>query len=149
MKICLAASAGGHLSQLLALAPVWEGHTVAWITSLEVGSDRLRKQGTTYVVGEGNRNHPLLILRMAWGCLRAIWVERPDLVLSTGAAPGLLACLFGRLLGARAIWVDSIANTPKMSLSGRLARHFVSQTFCQWPDVAARYPGVEYAGEVI
>lgn len=149
MKICLAASSGGHLSQLLALAAAWEGHTVVWITSLEVGSDRLRKQGTTYVVGEGNRNHPVLIAKMAWGCLQAIRLERPEIILSTGAAPGLLACLFGRLQGAKVIWVDSIANSKKMSLSGRLVRFFACRVFSQWPEVAALYSGVEYAGEVI
>ena len=146
MKICLAASAGGHLSQLLALTPACEGHTIVWITSLEVGADKLRKQGTTYVVVEGNREQPLLILQMAWGCLRAIWLERPEVVVSTGAAPGLLACAFGRLLGAQVIWVDSIANTPRMSLSGRMARWFSSRTFTQWPEVATRYSNVEYAG---
>ncbi len=86
---------------------------------------------------------------MAWGCFYAVWRERPEVVLSTGAAPGLLACLFGRILGAKVIWVDSIANTRKMSLSGRLVRPIAHRVLSQWPDVAARYHGVEYAGEVL
>ena len=149
MKICLVASAGGHLSQLQALSKAWEGHQVCWITSLEVGADRLRAQGPTYVVGECNRNHPFLMLRVLSQCFSAIARERPQVVVSTGAAPGILSCLIGRLLGARVVWVDSIANTQKLSLSGRLVRPFAHLVMSQWPEVAAKYPGVEYAGEVI
>ncbi len=149
MKICLVASAGGHLSQLQTLSKVWAGLSVVWITSLEVGAGRLRKEGPTYVVGECNRNQPLNAIRVAVRCFRAVWRERPHVILSTGAAPGLLACLFGRLLGARVVWVDSIANTKRLSMSGRLVRPIAHLTLSQWPEVAARNRGVEYAGEVL
>jgi UDP-N-acetylglucosamine transferase subunit ALG13 len=148
-KICLVASAGGHMTQLLILSKAWEGRSVVWITSQEVGTDRLRKQGPTYVVGEGNRNQPLKIITIAWRCCRAVWRERPTVVLSTGAAPGLIACVVGRLVGARVIWVDSIANTKRLSMSGRFVRPFADLVLSQWPEVAAKMPGVEYAGEVI
>lgn len=149
MKVCLVASAGGHLAQLQALAAAYEGFPVVWVTSLEVGADRLRKQGRTYVVGECNRQQPINTLCVLWRCWRLVWIERPDVVLSTGAAPGFLVCLFGRLLGARVVWVDSIANARKMSLSGRMIRPFAHLVLSQWPEVAAKYPNVEYAGETL
>jgi UDP-N-acetylglucosamine:LPS N-acetylglucosamine transferase len=149
MKLCLVASAGGHLAQLQALAKAYEGFKVCWVTSLEVGADRLRKQGTTYVVGECNRLQPLNTLRVMAHCWRLVRIERPDVVLSTGAAPGLLVCLFARLRGARIVWVDSIANTRKLSMSGRMVRPWAHLILSQWPEVAAKYPNVEYAGETL
>jgi len=47
------------------------------------------------------------------------------------------------------IWVDSIANAEKLSMSGRMIRPFADVILSQWPDVAAKYPKVEYAGELI
>ncbi len=104
--------------------------------------------GNVYVVGEGNRNHPLLIGRMAVRCALAIARERPDFVISTGAAAGCLACAFGKLSGARVLWLDSIANTERLSLSARIVRRFADVCLTQWPNVAAKY-GVEHAGAVL
>ena len=41
--------------------------------------------------------------------------ERPDVVVSTGAAPGYFALRFGRLFGARTLWLESIANVEELS----------------------------------
>ena len=42
IKICLAASAGGHLSQLLSLADCWAGKDIFFVTTMEV----VRPNGT-------------------------------------------------------------------------------------------------------
>jgi UDP-N-acetylglucosamine:LPS N-acetylglucosamine transferase len=149
MKICLAASAGGHLSQLLLIAEVWKGRDIFFVTSLDVAAPNLQKQGKTYVVGECNREHPLKTLSVLCKCFWIVLRERPKVVISTGAAPGFLICFWGKLCGARIIWVDSIANAKKMSMSGRIVRFFADLILSQWPDVAEKYPNVEYAGELI
>jgi len=148
-KICLVASAGGHMSQLLRLASAWEGYETVEITTTEHVRLSLERYGRVYVVGECNREHPLRVLQVAWRCLRAIWRERPAVVISTGAAAGCLCCYWAKLFGAKVIWVDSIANTKKLSMSGRMVRPFAELILSQWPEVARRYPNVEYAGEVI
>ena len=47
---------------------------------------------------------------------------RPDVVISTGAAPGAFALFFGKLFGAKTIWIDGIASTSKLSMSGKITR---------------------------
>ena len=42
LKICLAASAGGHLSQLLAIADSWKGHDTFCVATSEVVRGRLQ-----------------------------------------------------------------------------------------------------------
>ena len=74
--------------------------------------------------------------------------HRPDVVLSTGAAPGFFAILFGKLLGARTIWVDSIANAEQLSLSGKKAGRFADLWLTQWPHLA-QPGGPLYKGSVI
>ena len=72
VKVCLAASAGGHLSQLRKVASAWTGHEVCWITTTEVVRTALGGNGNVYVVGECNREHPLRVIATFFRCLRAI-----------------------------------------------------------------------------
>lgn len=60
-----------------------------------------------------------------------------------------MAALIGHLVGARVIWLDSITNVRRLSLSGRLIRPFADLFLVQWPALARKYRGVEYVGAVI
>ena len=80
--------------------------------------------------------------------LKIIWKEKPSVVISTGAAPGLLAIFFGKIFGARTIWVDSIANVEKISMSGRIASFLVNLNMTQWPHLA-KSSKIIFKGNVI
>jgi UDP-N-acetylglucosamine:LPS N-acetylglucosamine transferase len=81
---------------------------------------------------------------MFWLVLRL----RPDVVFTTGAAPGLAAIVCGRAMGAKTIWVDSIANSEQVSRSGRHAGRVAHVWLTQWPALA-RTGGPEHWGGVV
>jgi len=149
MKICLAASAGGHLSQLLKLEDSWAGHETLFITTTEVVRDKLSKFGRVYVVGECNRRHPMRVILVLFRCVRVILREKPDVVLSMGAAVGCIVCFIGKLIGAKVVWIDSITNVERISLSGRMVRYIADLFLVQWPELVEQYKNVEYVGVVI
>jgi UDP-N-acetylglucosamine:LPS N-acetylglucosamine transferase len=149
MKICLAASAGGHMSQLLKLSSCWEGQDVFWVTTTEVLKSKLEKVGKIYVVGECNRQHLLKVLVVLVRSIRIILRERPDVVISTGAAVGCIICFLGKITGAKIVWVDSITNVDRLSLSGRLVWHIADLFLTQWQQLAEQYKNIEYAGKII
>lgn len=143
------ASAGGHLSQLRKVAGAWSGRSTFWVTTTNVVSGSLGPGSEVYVVGECNRDYPLRVIHVLFRCLSILRKERPDVIISTGAAAGCLMCLLGRLLGARIVWLDSITNVKRVSLSGRLVRPFADLFLVQWPELAQRYRGVEYVGTIV
>ena len=149
MKICLAASAGGHTSQLLKLAQSWKGHDTFCVTTTEVVREKLSRFGTVYVVGECNRQYPLRVVKVLMRCIKIMVKEKPDVVLSTGAAAGCMLCLLGKVLGAKVIWIDSITNVERISLSGRMVRYVADLFLVQWPELAGQYKKVEFVGTVI
>lgn len=149
IKICLAASAGGHLMQLLKVAESWHGYDVFYVSTVPVVAEKLRKRGRTFIVGECNRQHPVRTFMVMIKCLRIAFKERPDVVVSSGAAAGCVMCFLGKLFGAKVIWIDSITNVERISLSGRMVRYIADLFLVQWPDIAMRYRNVEYVGEVI
>jgi glycosyltransferase involved in cell wall biosynthesis len=149
LKVCLVASAGGHLTQLLKLAKSWEGCKAVFVTTSKTVASELQKRGTVHVVSECNRLQPLKTARALWECVKIVVKERPDVIISTGAAAGCMICFLGKLVGARVLWVDSITNTENLSLSGRMVRHIADLFLVQWPELAAKYKNVEYEGPII
>jgi len=145
-KVLAVASGGGHWIQLLRVLGAFEGSDLVFVTvhrdyQQEVPGQRM------HVVGDANRWNRLGVAKLAVQMLGVVLRERPDVVFSTGAAPGVFALLFGRLLGARTIWLDSLANVEHLSLSARIARPFAELWLTQWPELA-RPEGPEYAGRV-
>jgi UDP-N-acetylglucosamine:LPS N-acetylglucosamine transferase len=78
----------------------------------------------------------------------AVARQRPDWVVTTGAAPGYFALVAGKLLGARTIWIDSVANVEELSLAGRKARRWATHWLTQWPQLASP-SGPTYLGSVL
>lgn len=140
------ASGGGHWAQLMRLRGAFEGAETVYAT-VHADYGREVPDARVHVVPDANQWDRLGLLKLAWRMLVVVLRERPDAVVSTGAAPGLFALLFGRLLGARTVWLDSIANVERLSLSGRLARRIAQLWLTQWPELA-RPGGPEYAGRL-
>jgi len=148
-KVCIAASAGGHLSQLLKLELGWNGHNTFCVTTVDTVRENLQKYGRVYVVGECNHKHLIKVLQVFIRCIKIILREKPDVVISTGAAVGCIVCFLGRLLGAKAVWVDSVTNVERISLSGRMVRYIADLFLVQWPELAEQYRNIECVGSVI
>ena len=148
-KICLAASSGGHLTQLLKMMDGWKEHDAVYVTSSDVVLDELTELGKTYVIGECNRQHAFQLLSVFFRSVKIAVKERPDYVLSTGSAPGFMMCLAGKMVGAKVLWIDSIANVKKISLSGRLVRPFANMFLTQWPGLADSGKRIEFYGSVL
>src|SRR5688572_14123026 len=109
IKILALSSGGGHWVQLLRLRPAFDGCDVTYATvrpSYRADID----SSPFHVIPECNRSHKLRMLRCAFSVMVLLLRLRPDVVVSTGAAPGYFGIRFGRWLGIRTIWVDSVAN---------------------------------------
>jgi beta-1,4-N-acetylglucosaminyltransferase len=149
MRVLLVCSPGGHLQQMLALKPAWDGNEVAWVTLPGADVDSLLGDERV-VLGHSPTNRSLKNLvrntALAWKLLRR---RRPDAILSTGAGLAVPFFAIGRLLRIRLVYVESVTRTESLSLSGRLVYPLASRFFVQWPAVAERFRRAEYAGAVL
>lgn len=146
-RVLAVASGGGHWIQLLRMMVAFEGCDVAFVTTLE--SYRSQVQGHRfYAVVDANRWNRLRLIRMALQLAKILFYERPDVVISTGAAAGYFAVRLGKFLGARTIWVDSVANVEQMSMSGDKVGAHADLWLTQWPHLA-RAEGPHFAGAVL
>jgi beta-1,4-N-acetylglucosaminyltransferase len=147
-RALLVCSPGGHLLQMMHLQGAWEGLQRTWITLEAPDSDYLLRDERR-VLGRGptNRSARALLANMllAWRIVRS---ERPDVILSTGAALAVPFFLVGKIFGARLVYVESLTRTDSLSLSGRLVRPLADAFFVQWPE-AAKGRRTRYAGRLL
>ena len=146
-RVMAVASGGGHWVQLLRLRPALEGFDLAFVTVREgyradVDGERF------YTMPDCNIQTRLGMLRSAFSILWILLRERPEVVISTGAAPGYFAIHFGKWLGARTIWIDSIANVEELSLSGRKVGKYADLWLTQWPHLV-QAGGPHFQGNVL
>lgn len=88
------------------------------------------------ILPDCNRDQIWESLRCLVEAARLVLRFRPDVVISTGAAPGFFCIVIGRLLGARTLWIDSVANAEQMSMCGKLSRYFSTRCITQWEHLA-------------
>ena len=138
-----------HLTQLLKLSDTWKEHEVFYVSTLNSVTQKLQKHGRCYITGECNRQYPIRTLRVLKNCIKIILREKPNVIISTGAAPSCLLCIIGKMFGAKIVWIDSIANVERLSLSGRIIKPFANLILAQWPEVAEKYESVYYEGSLI
>jgi len=146
-RVLAVSSGGGHWVQLLRLRPALEADRVVFVCvrreyQADVPDARL------YVINDATRWDKAGLVRMALRLLVIMLRERPTVVVTTGAAPGYFALRLGRLLRARTIWIDSIANVERLSLSGERAGRHADLWLTQWPHLE-RDGGPRYEGAVL
>ena len=142
------ASGGGHWQQLMRLRPALDMKRAMYITT-DPGYARDVPGHELFVVTDANKSTPWKLMQTLWQVAFRIFATRPDVVISTGAAPGVFGILAGRLVGARTIWIDSIANAHSISLSGRIVLRFAHVTLTQWPHLVQSDSGLRHEGSVL
>jgi len=146
-KVMLVSSSGGHWVQLNRLLPAFEGCEKIFVTT-EAKYQTVVGDNRFLLVPDASRWNKIRVVWLAFVMLKHIVTVRPDVVVTTGAAPGYFALLFGKKMGARTIWLDSIANVDELSMSGRMAGKYADLWLTQWQHLASP-EGPQYLGAVL
>jgi UDP-N-acetylglucosamine:LPS N-acetylglucosamine transferase len=148
-KVLAIASAGGHWVQMQLLAQAaFADYEVAFASTYADQAQAVDGR-RFYKITDVTRRNALRMVRTSLELIRILFKERPDVVVTTGALPGLLGLALAKTLTrARTVWIDSIANCEEMSSSGKQARRFADRWLTQWPQLATP-DGPEYWGALI
>ena len=147
-KLMAVASEGGHWIELMLLRPAFEDFNPVYVSTNSAlknayNVDRFR------TLPDANLDTKMKLLYLFFKAFLLVVKERPTHIVSTGAAPGFAVLLFGRLLGAKTVWIDSIANADELSAAGAKAKYVAHHWLTQWEHLTEKYDGLEYPGRVI
>lgn len=144
-KVLAICSGGGHWIQMQRIFPAFEGNELFIAT---VDKSVKNKFGDKcFLITDANFDTKIKLVISFFNALKIIAKVRPDVVISTGAAPGFWGILWGRFFKAKTIWLDSIANSGRLSLSGRLAIKVADEVLTQWAHLEGEK--VKYVGSII
>jgi UDP-N-acetylglucosamine--N-acetylmuramyl-(pentapeptide) pyrophosphoryl-undecaprenol N-acetylglucosamine transferase len=150
LRICLAASGGGHVRQILDIEPVWKDRDHFFVTEDTSLGRSIAKEHDTYFVphvalGQARLGAPFKMLAAAVKSLfvsaRIVWRTRPDVVITTGAGSMYFTVFWARLMGARIILEDSFARFDKPSAFARLAGPLAHVKIAQSAESGRNWPG--------
>ena len=148
-KIFAVSSGGGHWEQLMAISPAFSGHDVYYANTLKGLSEKSGiKSDRAYLLTDCNRSSIISLLKCLIDITNVLIKVKPDIIITTGAAPGIMSLAVGRIFGSHLIWIDSVANTEKLSLSGKIATYIAHKRLTQWQHLADE-KRVHYMGSVL
>lgn len=129
-RLCLAASGGGHVRQILDLEPLWQDYPHIFVTEdTALGRSIAEKHPGAFVshvaLGQAKLGAPFKMLwNAARNCLqsfRIVALHKPDVVITTGAGSMVFTVLWARLRGAKIVLIDSFARFDRPSAFARIA----------------------------
>ena len=130
------------------LASAYEKHEHFYFTFKGGVADEMKKTSRVRAIPNIVRRNPLSWIVGAVLSAHAVFVERPDVVITTGAGIVVFFCLFAKLRGAKLIFIESMARVERPSLPARFLYPFSDLFMVQWPDLLEYFPKAKYMGRL-
>lgn len=140
MKVCLVGSSGGHLTHLYLLKPFWENEERIWVTFDKQDARSILKDEKIYPCHfPTNRNIKNLLKNtlLAFNVLRK---EKPDVIISSGAAVAVPFFYLGKLFGVKTVYIEVFDRIDSTTLTGRLVYPVTDKFIVQWEELKKVYP---------
>ena len=142
IKLCFAASSGGHYEQILMLKPLMEKYDSFLLNEktkykAEVGDVKM------YYLHQVNRKELLFPFAMLGNSFRSLWLflkERPDCVITTGVLAMIPMCLLAKMFRRKLIYIESFAKVHSANQTGKFVYKFADRFYVQWPQMLEIYP---------
>ena len=147
MKLCIACSAGGHLSEIKQLEEYYKKHDYFYIIFKRFDSMELSKKNKVYFVVDPKRN-PLSLVHNFIQSFFILLKEKPDAVISTGAGTALPSLFIAKLMRKKTIFIESFCRIKSPSFSGRIAYKFADLFLIQWKENLKFFPKAKFKGAV-
>lgn len=148
MRLLLVSSSGGHLAQLMCLAPWWEKHDRHWVTfNTEDAVSKLEGEDVTWAHHPTTRNIKNLARNTALA-RKVLHRYRPDVIVSTGAAVAVPFFWMRRRTGASSVYLEVYDRVDSRTLTGRLVRPATDLFLVQWPEQQSLYRSSVLLGRV-
>lgn len=149
IKICFVGSSGGHLAHLYMLKPFWKKYNNRfWVTFYKEDVKNLLKGEKIYpCYYPTNRSLKALFINTGYA-FKILFKERPDLIISSGAAVAVPFFYIGKMLGAKLVYIEVFDRIDRATLTGKLVYPIVDKFFVQWEEQKKVYPKAINLGSI-
>lgn len=146
LKICFPTSSGGHLTHLLQMKEIWEDKERFWVTFKKIDAESALKNENVYWCYYPTNRNIKNLLKNSVLALKIIITEKPDLIISTGAAPAIPFFYIGKLFGSRLIYIEVYDRIELSTLSGKIIYPICDEFVIQWEEQRKHYKDSKLLG---
>lgn len=150
MKICFAASSGGHLQQLMMLEPIMKRYESFIITEKTDYKTNLKGQTVHYVsqIQRKEKKSLFSFLGIFGRSISIFFKEKPDVIVSTGVLATIPISLLGKIFNKRVIYIESYAKSKTLTLTGKMMNLIADDFYVQWDSLQKIYDNAIYMGSI-
>lgn len=148
IKVCLVGSSGGHLTHLTMLKPFLKNKKRFWVTfDKEDARSQLKDEKMYGCYYPTNRNLKALI-KNSFLAIKIIAKERPDLIISSGAAVAVPFFYVGKLFGAKLVYIEVFDRIDKPTVTGKMVYPITDKFIVEWEEMKKVYPKAINLGSI-
>jgi UDP-N-acetylglucosamine:LPS N-acetylglucosamine transferase len=140
MKVCLVGSSGGHLTHLYLLKPFWENEERFWVTFDKQDAKSVLKDEKMYPCHFPTNRNLKNLVKNTWLAFKLLRKERPDVIISSGAAVAVPFFYLGKLFGAKTVYIEVFDRIDAPTMTGKMVYPVTDKFIVQWEEMKKVYP---------
>ncbi|HGL1317342.1 TPA: PssD/Cps14F family polysaccharide biosynthesis glycosyltransferase [Streptococcus pneumoniae] len=140
MKICLVGSSGGHLTHLYLLKPFWKDKERFWVTFDKADARNVLSEEVVYPCYYPTNRNIKNLIKNTFLAYKILKKERPDLIISSGAAIAVPFFYIGKLFGSKTVYIEVFDRIDASTLTGKLVYPVTDRFIVQWEEMKKVYP---------
>ena len=139
MKICLVGSSGGHLAHLNMLKPFWKDEERFWVTFDKEDARSILKDEKMYSCHFPTNRSLKNLIKNTFLAIKVLKKEKPDVIISSGAAVAVPFFYIGKLFGAKTVYIEVFDRIDKPTVTGKLVYPVTDKFIVQWEEMKKVY----------
>ena len=148
MKVCMVGSSGGHLTHLYMLKPFWHNKERFWVTFDKEDARSLLKDEKMYSCYYPTNRSLKALIKNTIIALKVLIKEKPDLIISSGAAVAVPFFYLGKLFGAQLIYIEVFDRIDKPTMTGKIVYPIADKFVVQWEEQKQIYKKAVNLGSI-
>ena len=148
MKICLVGSSGGHLAHLNMLKPFWKDEERFWVTFDKEDARSILKDEKMYSCHFPTNRNLKNLIKNTFLAIKVLKKEKPDVIISSGAAVAVPFFYIGKLFGAKTVYIEVFDRIDKPTVTGKLVYPVTDKFIDQWEEMKKVYPKAINLGSI-
>ena len=130
------------------LKPFWKDKDRFWVTfDKEDARSMLIGEKVYPAYYPSNRSLKALAIN-AYRAVIILQKERPDFIITSGAAPAIPFFWIGKLMGAKTVYIEVFDRIDKSTISGKLCYPVADKFIVQWEEMKQIYPKAVNLGSI-
>ncbi len=133
---------------LYMLKPIWEKEERFWVTFDKEDARSILKGERRYSCFFPTNKSIRAFLYNTWLAVRVLLKEKPDLIISSGAAVAVPFFYVGKILGAKLIYIEVFDRIDQPTFSGKLVYPITDRFIVEWEEMRKVYPKAINLGSI-